>query len=37
MCSFCGETDSPMWRKGPEQYPHLCNRCVEHTAACSMH
>lgn len=27
MCSFCGETDSPMWRKGPEEYPHLCNRC----------
>lgn len=27
MCSFCHETDSPLWRKGPEQYPHLCNRC----------
>jgi hypothetical protein len=27
LCSFCRETHSPMWRKGPEQYPRLCNRC----------
>jgi hypothetical protein len=27
LCSFCQETHSPMWRKGPEQYPRLCNRC----------
>lgn len=27
LCSFCGEIWSPMWRKGPEQYPRLCNAC----------
>lgn len=28
LCSFCGETSSPMWRKGSEQFPRLCNRWV---------
>lgn len=32
-CNFCGETSSPMWRKGSEQYPRLCNRCVCQVAA----
>lgn len=27
LCSFCSETWSPMWRRGPEQYPRLCNAC----------
>lgn len=27
LCSFCGETQSPLWRKGPEEYARLCNAC----------
>ncbi|QDZ18879.1 GATA-type domain-containing protein [Chloropicon primus] len=26
-CDHCGETESPMWRKGPESKPLLCNAC----------
>lgn len=26
-CNHCGETESPQWRKGPADKPHLCNAC----------
>lgn len=26
-CNHCGETQSPQWRKGPGDKPHLCNAC----------
>ena len=26
-CTFCNETDTPMWRKGPEGPGTLCNVC----------
>ena len=26
-CSFCGATQTPMWRHGPGQYTTLCNSC----------
>uniref|UniRef100_A0A7S0RGJ1 GATA-type domain-containing protein n=1 Tax=Pyramimonas obovata TaxID=1411642 RepID=A0A7S0RGJ1_9CHLO len=26
-CNHCGETESPQWRKGPAEKPHLCNAC----------
>lgn len=26
-CNHCGETESPQWRKGPHDKPHLCNAC----------
>lgn len=26
-CNHCGETESPQWRKGPSDKPHLCNAC----------
>jgi len=26
-CTFCNETDTPMWRKGPEGPNTLCNVC----------
>eukprot|EP00241_Pyramimonas_parkeae_P010334 CAMPEP_0114261086 /NCGR_PEP_ID=MMETSP0058-20121206/20902_1 /TAXON_ID=36894 /ORGANISM="Pyramimonas parkeae, CCMP726" /LENGTH=262 /DNA_ID=CAMNT_0001376503 /DNA_START=533 /DNA_END=1321 /DNA_ORIENTATION=- len=26
-CNHCGEKDSPQWRKGPSDKPHLCNAC----------
>lgn len=26
-CNHCGETESPQWRKGPTEKPHLCNAC----------
>jgi hypothetical protein len=26
-CNHCGETESPQWRKGPQDKPHLCNAC----------
>ncbi|KAL4543199.1 hypothetical protein Ndes2526B_g03861 [Nannochloris sp. 'desiccata'] len=27
MCDHCGATESPQWRKGPEEKPILCNAC----------
>jgi hypothetical protein len=27
LCTFCNETDTPMWRKGPEGPGTLCNVC----------
>ena len=26
-CGHCGSTESPMWRKGPDTKPVLCNAC----------
>lgn len=26
-CNHCGEMESPQWRKGPSDKPHLCNAC----------
>jgi hypothetical protein len=27
ICSFCGASDTPMWRKGPSGKGTLCNAC----------
>lgn len=27
-CTFCGATDSPMFREGPARFPVLCNACA---------
>lgn len=26
-CNHCGDMESPQWRKGPSDKPHLCNAC----------
>ena len=26
-CDHCGATESPQWRRGPEEKPQLCNAC----------
>jgi hypothetical protein len=27
QCSYCGTTETPMWRHGPPSHSDLCNKC----------
>ncbi|KAL0052484.1 hypothetical protein WJX82_002901 [Trebouxia sp. C0006] len=34
LCKACWTTDSPQWRKGPDDYDELCNACGTKCGRC---